>query len=49
MKKFNYWAIFVLLLSSTIGTIYAFAVSGSLVWIVLIFSSIYAVNLHLNQ
>ena len=49
MKNLIYWAIFVLLLASTIGTIYAFAVSGSLVWIVLIFSSIYGINLHLNK
>ena len=49
MKKFNYWAIFVLLLASTISTIYAFALSGNIVWITLIFSSVMLINFHLNK
>lgn len=49
MNKLLFWAMFSLLLGSTIATLLCFACSGDLPWLVLVVSGAYSINLHLNQ
>jgi len=49
MKNLIYWAMFSLLLGSTIATLLCFACSGDLPWLALVISGAYSIHLHLNQ